>query len=127
MKLIYQTLFEKGQGNCLSAALASILEWELEDIPNFSLYKSWFYPELTKWLTSCNLGMIGLPNFPYNAYHLIKVKSPRIEGSFHELVGFSGKRIHDPHPQGNCEGELFQYDVLFPLNPSKPIIKPNGK
>lgn len=124
MKPVYQTEFGAGRGNCLSACLASLLEWELEAIPNFSDYGGRFWPEFWQWMKERNLGMIGISNVP-SGYHLIRVKSSRFEGSHHSLVGLNGKPIHDPYPGGNCEGELVWYDLVYLLDPTKPINRPS--
>lgn len=35
MKKIFQTIVDKGHGNCMQAAIASLFDLELEDVPNF--------------------------------------------------------------------------------------------
>jgi hypothetical protein len=35
MKKVYQTIIDKDKGNCMQAAIASLLELELNDVPNF--------------------------------------------------------------------------------------------
>lgn len=35
MKPVHQTIFDSSKGNCLSAAIASILELSIDDVPNF--------------------------------------------------------------------------------------------
>ena len=35
MKKVYQTIIDKGNGNCWQAAIASLLELELEEVPHF--------------------------------------------------------------------------------------------
>lgn len=39
MKKIYQTVIDKGTGNCMQAAVASLFELPLNDVPNFILLK----------------------------------------------------------------------------------------
>jgi len=124
MKPVFQTTFGDGKGNCLSAALASLLEWDIEDVPNFSEYGGRFWPVFWEWMQEHNLGWMRLEPTPGNVpngYHLICVKSPR--GDFyHELVGFNGEPVHDPYPGGNCQNEgIYKYDLVYPLDLSKPI------
>lgn len=38
MKNIYQTIVEKGNGNCMQAALASLFDLNLNDVPHFLSY-----------------------------------------------------------------------------------------
>lgn len=35
MKPVHQTIIDQGKGNCLTAALASVFELPIEDVPNF--------------------------------------------------------------------------------------------
>lgn len=56
MKKVYQTIVDKGNGNCMQAATASILELELNEVPNFIDYlndnKTNPHYELMKFLES---------------------------------------------------------------------------
>lgn len=121
MKPVMQSEFGNGKGNCLSAAIASILELPLEQVPNFALYGGQFWQKFYQWLTAQNLGMCCAAHRPAG-YHLYRVISPR--GDFHhELVGHNGKPVHDPYPGGNCEGEFVMSNVLYPLDFAKPILQ----
>lgn len=42
MKKVYQTIIDIGHGNCMQAAIASLLELELEEVPHFKEEDSWF-------------------------------------------------------------------------------------
>lgn len=45
MKKVFQTVVGKGHGNCMQAAVASLFDCELEEVPNFIEYKDgWFKP-----------------------------------------------------------------------------------
>lgn len=45
MKRVYQTIVDKGHGNCMQAAIASLFEKELEEVPKFiELKDGWFKP-----------------------------------------------------------------------------------
>jgi hypothetical protein len=45
MHKVYQTIVDKGYGNCMQAAIASLLELSLKEVPNFIEYKNdWFSP-----------------------------------------------------------------------------------
>lgn len=48
MKKVFQTVVDKGKGNCMQAALASLFDLELEQVPNFADYGltdgKWFAP-----------------------------------------------------------------------------------
>jgi hypothetical protein len=49
MKPVYQSKFGTGQGNCLQAAVASILECGIEDVPDFNMSGIGWFEEMTEW------------------------------------------------------------------------------
>ena len=115
MRPTYQTEFGEF-GNCMSACIASILDIPLRDIPNFTLYKDRWFPEMRNWLIArgyepiyhYQIDRIDWDNFPacisgwenleFLPYYMHNGKSPR--GYGHATVGYKGKMIHDPHPEG---------------------------
>jgi hypothetical protein len=121
VKPVTQTVIGQGKGNCMAAALASLLELPIEDVPNFSEFGGQFWPKLWEWLSARNLCMMATHVKP-NGYHLIRVISPR--GNFHhEMVGFNGDPVHDPYPGGNCQHDgIVFYDLIYPMDISKPIL-----
>lgn len=123
MKPVFQNTFGQGKGNCLSAAIASLLEICVDDVPNFALHGDGFWVEVSRWMAERNMGRIKIEpdGIKPEGYHLITVISPR--GNFHHsLVGFKGEPVHDPFPGGNCQHEgVTEYLVLYPLDPSKPM------
>jgi hypothetical protein len=124
VKPIYQTEFGEGKGNCFQAALASLLEVELDDIPNFAKYNptGQFWPKFWEWMQENKLGILTTQVKP-NGYSLMRVKSPRLS-SHHEMVAFNGDPVHDPYPGGNCEHNgLVHYDVIYPLDLGKWSLK----
>lgn len=45
MKKVYQTIVDENKGNCMQAAIASLLELPLEEVPHFLEFKDgWFSP-----------------------------------------------------------------------------------
>lgn len=124
MKPIHQTLFGDKRGNCLQAAVASVLELSLDEVPNFS---DWYkYTDWAKWIDEWTVPrgfyMIDVPVSTFisedgelykpHGYHLLNGKSPR--GDFyHVIVCKDGKKIHDPYPEGDCELATEETWVLF--------------
>ncbi len=118
MKPVFQTRFSPN-GNCFQAALASVLELPIEQVPDFCNQYKWDWGQQTqKWLVEkfgCYL--ISVPVETLGAwkpkgYHLMTVNSPR--GDFlHSLIGLDGIPIHDPYPGGNCEHNGIRYFDLF--------------
>lgn len=126
MKPVYQTITVGPLSNCLQAAIASLLEMPLEDVPNFNEYSSveW-YQRMLDWFEGRGLGLLrvweaGLSRaFSRSGYYLTTVKSPR--GDFyHAMVSRNGEIVHDPYPGGNGEHNgIVSHDVIFPLDVAK--------
>lgn len=127
---VYQDIFGE-QGNCLSAAVASIFELKLRDVPHFS---------------ALNIGPDGKPtgawyrhlwdfagSLGYDIYYRYKDKSGRIEmmeGALpyhiiggasprgyiggHAVVGYNGKIIHDPHPDQTGLASIDDFGFFIP-------------
>jgi hypothetical protein len=107
-------------GNCFQAALASLFELELGDVPHFMALPpsvDWF-EELQKWLLPRGLCALYVqaknPDgvdlmAQYAGYYLSDGKSPR--GSMHTVVSYRGELAHDPHPSGG--GLVEETERLF--------------
>lgn len=106
---IYQTIIDKGKGNCLSAAIASILEIQLDDVPHFRILEddwfSHFFDFLIKYdcefrgtkygtdVLSYEKGIDGF--YIVNGRSRFYVQDPEIK---HSVVFYKGKLVHDPNP-----------------------------
>ena len=44
MNRVYQTIIDQNKGNCMQAAIASLFEKKIEEVPNFIEFKNWFTP-----------------------------------------------------------------------------------
>ena len=127
MKPVYQTKFGYPEGNCHAAALASVLELDIDDIPEFGTDDGW-YERFMLYMTSVHaLQPMTIdaetihPDMIPRGFCLIGGRSPR--GDFgHSLVGFMGKPIHDPHPDGNCELESVESYTVFAVLDPKPMV-----
>lgn len=118
MKPVHQTTFRPsegdGAGNCLAAALASVLELALDEVPNFSAIegenREWFRA-MEAWLRErgYGLGVWYLADNP--AYYtsegvplLVTGKSPRGDWNHTVVCVTRGDQLvyeHDPHPSGD--------------------------
>ncbi len=58
MNKVYQTVVDKGHGNCMQAAMASLFDKNLDDVPNFIEYESFFSP-MYKLITDNDCGYHG--------------------------------------------------------------------
>ena len=124
MKPVNQTKLhsETVNGNCLAAALASILEIDIDDVPEFEDMGDNWGGELADWLDSIGFYIMEwqevIPDIP--GYFLVCGESPR--GVLHEVVYFDGKMVHDPHPSNAGITTVKDVFVLVPKDPSKQKI-----
>lgn len=100
MKPVHQTVFGKSSGNCLQAAVASILELPLDYVPNFNDPDRWF-DLLAAFLADFDLCPLLVKYDPDlslpGGYIILTGKSPR--GDYlHATVALDGEVVHDPHP-----------------------------
>ena len=121
---VYQDKFGEN-GNCLSACVASIFELPLRDVPWFADpagQKTDWYHTMREF---CRLTFEREPIFyflpqnrdgvrnmyPLDRFHLICGRSPR--GYEHAVVGFNGKIVHDPHPDGGGLITITEYCAFY--------------
>lgn len=85
---VYQTIVDKGFGNCMQAAIASLLELPLNDVPNFKDYKDGWFDPFYKLLKKHGYEYEGgLYNYLNNRRLQPNFNS---EDRFHELSGMTG-------------------------------------
>lgn len=130
---VHQTLTETGEGNCLSASLASVLELSLDEVPDFVKEHGLnYYHAVNEWLSQFGLMWLrvvvppdSLPRFrplPAGAICLVTGHSPRGQGN-HSIVatiedGWNVKLLHDPHPSGRgIVGKPWFIEFLVPMDP----------
>lgn len=61
MTPVFQDRFGKGNGNCLQAAVASVLDLPLDAIPNFSDAEGDWFVHITRWASEQGIGVIYAP------------------------------------------------------------------
>lgn len=113
---VMQTRFGDPDGNCFEAAIASVLEVSLDDVPVLASYRNdsaTFWEVLFDWLRDehelCLVLALAKGSWiPEGVYHLISGLSPR--GIKHTVVGQGGVMVHDPHPEG---GGVLDDSVCF--------------
>lgn len=103
MHPIKQTILqsESQNGNCLQAALASIFEVALDDVPEFQKEPpNQWRSSLRSWLGGMGLEMLVYDRDPRESGHYLAVgDGPR--GCTHCVVYRDGKMVHDPHPSND--------------------------
>lgn len=131
MKPVFQSTFGAPNGDCFSAALASILEISLAYVPRFcdSGEDDWG-PIVNNWLRYRGMYYV---EFKWNDYfrevtpraavYVLSGGSPRGGDIGHSVVGFEGRVLHDPHPSGagivpHAE-HPWDVGLLVPFDPTK--------
>jgi hypothetical protein len=89
MKKVFQTINEKGNGNCLSACLATLLGMELKDVPHLDS-KNW-YKSMRKFLNDNGYILEGcLRNSNYTAFKNFNTSNPLQKHLKNELKDTEG-------------------------------------
>lgn len=116
------------RGNCLQAALASIFELELDDVPHFVGMGDDWWEALWRWLRERNIEIhyerVTPPGgwLPLGVPYLLTGPSPRGEFS-HVVVAQNHEIIHDPHPDGTGLAEGWRGAYYFVvLDPARQPI-----
>lgn len=82
-------------GNCLQAAVASLLHLPLDAVPHFALHTDW----LEQMSAFCHLHgyrIRMLPPHTHCAYGM--AWGPTTRGTRHAVCWADGRMVHDPHP-----------------------------
>jgi len=137
MKPVAQTLFGPTEGNCYTACIASILEWPIEDVPNFAqdlskvgrLKEGW-NETINTWTRQCGFYIVTCRHEEGDAIstgdvdptlvHIIGGKA-RSEGALvnHAVVGQGGKMVWDPNQLRGTGLEVVEdYGLFVPLDPA---------
>lgn len=141
MTPVYQTIISPENGNCMQAALASLFDKELDDVPNFVEYDNWTY-KCVLWLrdlgyqlayvNACNLdGKITLKDVleydgGVNGYFYASVPSQTFPGVTHAvIIDKEGNVVHDPNPNGLCL-KLTAKDIIQVMTTKRFYITEDG-
>jgi len=137
MKPVYQTKFTTKDGDCMSACLASILECDLVDVPNFTEKRN---DETNMWIAMREwLGVVGyvlviadvdifmvIPE-GRSLFAIAGVPSQKLKGREHSVVvkispkGKMGRIIeivHNPNPNNEFsyrEKDIIDINLLVPM------------
>lgn len=118
---------EKGiNGDCMRAAVASVLELSSEKVPNFAdLPNRECWHEYIKFLGKNGWGLYSVyvgagephpePLKDECEYYFMIGPSPRDKNISHQVVGHKGKMIHDPHPDKIGLASLRNVEILVKL------------
>lgn len=133
MKQIFQSEIHELRGDCQRAAVASILEVELCQVPHFILYAGdeW-YRMFLGYMELMGYGFISTATAEHvreaitiNGAILASVKSKTYSGGSHAiLINNNGVCIHDPNPnQSFLHENVIDSGSLLTISIFKPIEK----
>jgi hypothetical protein len=93
MKPVYQTIFDPENGNCFTACLASILETDIENVPNFhAMYENGYMSHVIPWLAD-------------RGYSLLAFRTTNVNGSA-IIMGSQGLHVIAGYDSPNHVGVL---------------------
>lgn len=107
-------------GNCVQAAVASLLDMDLDDVPHFALNAGWL-EYLCTW-AALNGWLVLRHNPGYRARMAI-ASGPSPRGYQHAVVMLDGEILWDPHP--SRAGLLHVTDIwtFTPGDPADPVFQ----
>lgn len=120
---VFQTTFVPDEtdaeaGNCLAACVATILERDIADVPNFAAEEKWF-EAFEVWCYYQGFGLVVEYPGPAASWYvspgifaIATGKSPRGAWNHCVVVDHFGQLAHDPNPEGGgLDGPA--HDVTF--------------
>jgi hypothetical protein len=132
MKKVYQTIFGVPNGNCFQACIASILECELKDLPNFMEDgPDSFGGNLKEWESVMPFKLFDVrfdneESRDFSIKDLVLIATiDKMYGDdrAHSVIMKNGKIIHDPMPGDKRSNrkisEPIYYTIFIPKEPQK--------
>jgi len=125
MKPVMQTRFGNEEGNCFDACLASLLEVPLETIPHLNeenwvdATNAWLMKEFGCFYFEFEYNeAMAFPVLGYHVMSGISPRSPDWPRLYHSVIGYQGKMVHDPHPDGTGIKGKIRYGLIVPCDPA---------
>ena len=108
----------KQTGNCMVAAIASILEIDISIIPEFENMEPYrWYLALEEWLETIGFYLLRWDyEITLPGYYIANGPSPR--GVEHSVVYRNGKCVHDPHPSRSGLDKVTSVWAFLSLDPA---------
>jgi hypothetical protein len=131
MKKVYQTIFGEPNGNCFQACIASMLECELKDLPNFMEDgPDSFGGNLKEWENAMPFKLFDVRfedkesrDFSIKDLLLIATIENMYTAKAHAVIMKNGEIIHDPMPEDKRANrkvsEPIYYTIFIPKEPQK--------
>ncbi len=130
---VYQSNTDPKTGDCLAACVASVLELDLAEVPNFcGLHGDQWLAELASWLVRTRrmwaLNLIAPPDQEHPFIAMLDTFKPYViaggetarsdaTGALHACVYRGGLLMHDPYPGGKGLTKVTDWTVILPLDP----------
>jgi hypothetical protein len=120
---VTQTKFGYPDGNCMAAAVASVFELPLEDVPDLATPR--WLAVLAAYLEPLGLCPLASP-VPVEGWSVVCGDGPR--GNLHAVVALDGAIVHDPHPDrsGLLNAHHYIAFVPCPRPPAPPGYSAGG-
>lgn len=122
MKPVEQTIIELGQGNCVAACIASILELPIDRLPNF--HGGGWHHRWADWLEPANLTLteLDVDKTPPRGFSILAADSPR-NPVLHAVVACGRNIVWDPHPRRDMGiGAHRMRWLIHALDPRQPVV-----
>lgn len=120
MKPVDQTLFhgEPGQiGNCMQAAVASLLELDLDDVPHFAAIEHGWWEAFLEFCAARGFAVVICDPAPSSEL-LGLAGGPSPRGVLHMVVARGDEVVHDPHPSRAGLEAIRETWYLVPFDPA---------
>lgn len=118
MKPVMMSRPNEGDGDCLMACVASVLEVELSTLPNITVTRQdQWYTILSDALRPLGYRFVEFSNEPPvnpPGYAIAFGFSPRTDNP-HACVALHGDVVHDPHPTGDGLAGITYWFLLIPF------------
>lgn len=116
MKIVYQSILDKGDGDCHRAAVASILDLTIEQVPHFNRFGNDWFGVFYNFMRTCGWEFSGTCGInadrglkvedSIEGYFLASVPSLTFKDVFHSIIiDLKGICIHDPNPNKKWLGK----------------------
>ena len=122
-----QTKFGKGEGNCLLAAVASVLRRPLESIPDFSMSGCGWFDELYEWCLNENIALLCCDpkDFEHsifvNAYGIGIFRVVGIEDENHAVVMKCQRKEIAVREHNAKRPTIEEMEALLDAEPTTPV------
>lgn len=114
--------FGEPPGNCMQAALATVLGRRLQDVPHFLEHgdADW-WEQMNDWLLEHHqVALIGLAVGDWHVPRVLHLmQGLTVRDTKHVVVGYAGEQVWDPHPSDDGLVRVDNLEVFVSQRPSR--------